>query len=263
MATAPQFVHPKQELPKTLGILNVIFGVLLVLLGLCVTSALVFGPTMMGGFEKILKEAQSKVEVQQKARVKQYDDRIAGAKTDEEKKRIEAEKADVVASQPQVKVDFSMFSRMMTDPTIRALNYAGALTGLALHVVLLISGIGLIRLTSWGRSLGIWWAGFQIVQVLALLVATIVYAFPIQQATTEKMLVSIQEQNVARGVGGPADAGAIKFARAMISIQAPITIIQSLVGCVYPVVLLCLLNTSGARAACQPRKPIGPPTVAG
>jgi hypothetical protein len=267
MANADEYTPPatrptpmgvaKPGVPKTLGILNVIFGVLLILIGFCTIGGLAIAPTIMKGAEKITKDAQSKVEEQQKAQVKQYDDRIAEAKTDDEKKQIETEKANVVASQPKmVPIDMSIAEDTFKDPMIMSVTYAGAITGLLLHILLLVSGIGLIRLTPWGRTLGVWWGPLQIVQVLVLLVVSLIYVLPAVQANNEKMFANIDAQAKAKGGGGPADASAVQMGKAMSAIQIPMMIGQSLAGCIYPVVLLILLSTPGARAACLSRKPM-------
>ena len=120
MANADGYVLPKPGIPKTLGILNVIFGVLLVLYGLCMVGGLVAAPAMLQIAEKTVKEAQAKVEAQQKAQLKALDDREKAAKTEEEKKAIQQEKAD--ASSPTAPIaqpmDMSAATGVLKDPTI-------------------------------------------------------------------------------------------------------------------------------------------------
>ncbi len=256
MSSAEGLTVPKPGIPKTLGILNVIFGVLLVLMGLCGIVGLAAAPAMFGQIEKIAKEAQSKVEEQEKAQIKTFDDRIAAAKDDEEKKKIEQEKANAIAVQPKIATpDMSAATDVFKDPTIMAVNYAGAISGLVLHILLLVSGIGLIRLAPWGRTLGIWWAALQIVQVIALLVATLVYVMPANQVNVEKQIAKLEAAEKAQG-GGPGAASAAQMTKAMNAMAGPIAVGQSLSGMIYPVILLILLSTKGARAACLPKKPM-------
>jgi hypothetical protein len=247
-------VLPKPGIPKTLGILNVIFGVLLVLLGICGLGSLLAAPALFDVMEKTVKEQQSKVEEKGKADIKAIDDRLAEAKTDEEKKAIEAERSAAVAAQPKtVQVDLSAATDVFKDKTIMGVNYAGAITGLILHVVLLISGIGLIRLTPWGRSLGLAWAVLQILQVVLLLGATLVYVLPANKVNTDKQIAKLEAQ-VKAGGAGPAEANALQMTKTMASMAAPLAVGQSLSGLIYPIILLILLSTKGARAACLPKR---------
>ena len=86
MANADGPVLPKPGVPKTLGILNIIFGVLLVLLGICMTGMLLMGPALLNVAEQSSKDVQAKIEAQQKASLKALDDQESAAKTEEEKK---------------------------------------------------------------------------------------------------------------------------------------------------------------------------------
>jgi hypothetical protein len=254
MANADGKVLPKPGIPKTLGILNVIFGVLLVLMGFCTIAGLAAAPVLFQGIEKVAKETQAKQQAQAKANEKAIDDQIAAAKTDEEKKALEQQKANLP---PQINInpmDMSAATEVMADPTIKAVNFGGAISGLACHVLLLISGIGLIRLTPWGRTLGLWWGGLMIVQVLALLAATIFVVVPANKPHIDKQMANLEAQVKAQG-GGSAEAATLQMTKVMASLAVPMAIGQALAGMIYPVVLLILLQNPGARAACLAKKP--------
>ena len=257
MSTADGYVLPKPGIPKTLGILNVIFSVLLILAGLCTIGSLAAAPALMQFAEKTVKDAQAKAETREKADQKAFDDREAAAKTDEEKQAVQKERADAKATQPRINpMDMSAATDVLKNPTIMAYTYGGLVSGLILHIALLVSGIGLIRLTSWGRSLAVWWAGLQIVQIAILLVVNIALVLPINKATTDKQIEKLEAAAKAQGAG-PAEANALQLAKTMTSLATPMAVGSSLFFMIYPVIVLILLNTAGARAACQPRKAEG------
>ena len=83
------YTLPKPGIPKTLGILNVIFGVLMVLYGMCTVGFMIAAPALTGFAESTVKQAQAKVEESQKAQLKELDEREAAATTDEEKSAIQ------------------------------------------------------------------------------------------------------------------------------------------------------------------------------
>ena len=91
MANVDGYTLPKPGIPKTLGILNVIFGVLMVLYGMCTVGIMIAAPALTGFADTTLKQAQAKAEEGQKARLKELDEREAAATTEEEKNAIEQE----------------------------------------------------------------------------------------------------------------------------------------------------------------------------
>jgi hypothetical protein len=256
MSTAEGLTLPKPGVPKTLGILNIIFGILLTLLGLFGLVVTLLLPVLFQGIEKVAKDERVKAEAAEKAQQKDFDDRIAAATTDEEKKAIEQEKANVPPRPMMNPVDLSFATDVFKDRKIMFVNNAGILSGLIVHIMLLIAGVGLIRLAPWGRTLSLWFAVLQIAQIIALLIGTIIYVLPANQANMEKMFAKAEEQ--AKKQGGPGAAGAAgtaQMTKLMGAVAVPMAVAQSLTGMVYPVVLLIMLNGAGARAACLRKKP--------
>ncbi len=254
MSNAEGYVIPKPGVPKTLGILNIIFGVLGVLVGICTVSSLLAAPALMEFGQRTIKEAQVKVADQEKANLKSIDDRLAAAKTDEEKKAIEQEKVAAEANKVVINpVDMSAATDIMKDPTIMGVTYAQMATSLGLSIAALVAGIGLVRLRAWGRSLALWEAGLRIAQVLAFLVINVVFVLPISQAASQKQIAKMEEAAKAPGAG-QAEANALQLTRTMGGAALPLTIAQSLPWVIYPIIVLILLNGQGAKAACRPKQ---------
>ena len=254
MSNTEGYVLPKPGVPKTLGILNIIFGVLGVLIGICTVGGLLLAPVIVEFGQRTIKEAQAKVETQEKSRLKEIDDRLAAAKTDEEKKAIEQEKAAAEANKVVINpVDMSVATAIMKDPTIMGVNYAQMLTSLGLSIAALVAGIGLVRLRAWGRSLALWEAGLRIAQLLAFIVINVVFVLPISQAANQKQIAQMEAAAKAPGAG-QAEANALQLTKTMGGLALPLTIAQSLPWVIYPIILLVLLNGQGAKAACRPKK---------
>ena len=57
-----------------------------------------------------------------------------------------------------------------------------------------MSGIGLIRLTSWGRSLTLWWAGLQVAQLLILSVINFALIYPIEKQAADANMAELRKQ---------------------------------------------------------------------
>ncbi len=258
MATADGYVLPKPGIPKTLGILSVIFSVILILIGICGLGSLLAAPALMQFAQTTVKVGQEKVESQQKSQLKTLEDREKAATTDEEKATIKAER-DAVVNQPKPPVvDISAVTDMVRDPTVMGFSYFTYGTGLLLHIMLMVAGIGLIRLTAWGRSLAVTWAGLQIAQLLVVTALNYYYVLPITRANQEKVLAKMEADVKKGGAATPANAGAnagLQMAKAMEGFTGPLVIGQLLAGSTFPVILMIMLNGAGARAACRAGKP--------
>ena len=81
---------------------------------------------------------------------------------------------------------------VLKDPVVMGFTYTQLLSGMALSLILLISGIGLIRLAPWGRSLAVAWAVLQILQIVLLSAASYFYVQPVTMANNEKMLAKME-----------------------------------------------------------------------
>jgi hypothetical protein len=248
MSSAEDYVLPRPGIPKTLGILNIIFSVILILLGICGLGTLVLAPYLMQLAETAQKTQQAKAEARTKEMEKGFDDRIATAKTDAEKQAIEREKASAITNQPQITMDFSAAEAAMNDSKVMAINVLGALSGLVCHVLLLISGIGLVRLATWGRSLAVFWAGLQIVQIILLLVASVLIALPANKPINDQQIANLEKAAQGKPPGSP-EVFTLKLTKTIVSLSVPLAVGFSLLGTIYPVVVLILLNKKGARAA--------------
>jgi hypothetical protein len=257
MSSAEDYVLPKPGIPKTLGILNIIFGVILVLVGLCVVGFTLMVPMGLKMAEVAQKQLQAKEADQRKVQQKNLDDQIAAASTDEEKKLIEALKAKLTSAPTVEPPDMSAVTDMYKNPTIMGFNIVLYGTGVVMSLILLIAGIGLIRLKPWGRTLALWLAGIQIVRLALLTATSIIVVQPESLKVTNTMLNNLDKQMKAQAKGQAAPpnmAQSLEMQKAMAAMGSIFAVGYFVCGSIYPIVTLILLNTAGARAACQARK---------
>ena len=259
MASADGLTLPKPAIPKTLGILNVIFAVLLILFGVCVGGIALFAPAIQQFGQRTMNQQKTQAEAQKASDLKVLDDRAKVATTDEEKATIAKERDAVVSRLLPVVPDMQMGTDVLKDPRVMGFTVTQVVTGLILHITLLIAGIGLIRLTPWGRSLTLWWAGLQIVQLLILGVVSFMVILPISKPRTEDGLAKLKEV-LAKPNAPPDTAMKIQFTEILVKFAPAIAVSQNLAGMTYPIICLILLSTAGAKAACLRRPPEGYPT---
>ncbi len=234
MASADGLTLPKPAIPKTLGILNVIFAVLLILLGLCVGGITLLAPAIQQFGQRTMAQQKNQAEAQKASDLKVLDDRAKAATTDEEKATI-AKERDAVAGRPlPVMPDMQTGTEILKDPRVMGFTVAQIVTGLLLHILLLVSGIGLIRL---------------------------MVILPIQRVNTEATLAKLRE-DLAKPNVPPTAAMSLQMAETMAKLAPVIAVGSNLAGMTYPVICLILLSGAGARAACLRRPPEGYPTGA-
>ena len=75
MDSADDVVLPKPAIPKTLGILNVIFAVILILLGMCVGGMAIVAPQIQKFGQGFTDQMKAQAATQKAADLKTLDDR--------------------------------------------------------------------------------------------------------------------------------------------------------------------------------------------
>lgn len=248
MSSAAGNVLPNPGIPKTLGILNIIFGVMLVLMGFCMSSYLLVIPFGLQIAEKQQKEQQARSEAEYQTKLKNLDDRLAASKSDDEKKTIAAEKEKEVANPPTVPPDLQALTGMYRNPKIMGyfLGYFGS--GMFMNLLLFISGIGLVRMRSWGRKMAMGLASVQILRLIALLVVSLIVVQPEMVVETKKLIDVFEAQAKLNGAPGNV-AQTLQMLKATAGLGAVFSVVGFVFCTIYPALTLILLSTAGARAA--------------
>lgn len=257
MSAADGIVLPKPQIPKTLGILNIIFGVLLVLLGSCTIGMTLIAPSLQQYSNQFKAQIKQQAEARRQARLQTLEEEEKAATTEAEKASLKAQRDALAASPVPVAptADLQGFDQFK-DPTIRNFTVIQQGTGILWDIALIVAGIGLVRLKEWGRSLGAWLAGIQIVRIVLLTLASLVVVAPVQKKFADKQ-VEAMEAKVKAGNASPAEASAVQMTRIMSQLAPVFTLAYALFGMIYPAISLWLLNMAGTRAAVLPRKPEG------
>jgi hypothetical protein len=258
MSSAEGLVVPNPGIPRTLGILNIIFGTILALAGCCLASFTAGMPMLIQFGQEAQKKVQADLAEQRKAELKKLDDQIAAAKTDEEKKPIEAEKAaEIARADLATPPDMSAITDLYKNPTIMGFNLTFYGSGFLMNLLLLISGIGLVKLASWSRTMALGLATLQLARIILLTGVCLIVVQPESIKATNKMISNLEAQAQAQGKGKAAPinpAQNLQAAKAMGMMGSFFIVGYALVASIYPIVTLILLNGSSAKAACQPRK---------
>lgn len=255
MSTAPQVIVPNPRIPRTIGVLNIVFGAVILLFGVCTGAYIAVMPMFGKAMEDAQKQLTIKAEAQKQADLDALAAREEAAETDEEKDAIKQERARIEA-RPAFNMNAGMDFRKMglTDRRFVRYMWTDLTTMLVLNVLMIASGIGLVRYRSWGRSLGVWVAGLKIVRLCILQIVWIAVVVPVLAHGMGTAIGEMMaQQQAAMGAKAPVPAAQqmTKAYGVMYTIMGVATI---LLGSIYPAICLWLLNKRGVKAACPASK---------
>ncbi len=257
-----EWVVPNLQIPRSFGLMNVTFGILLLLFGLLSVALYVVSPVITKYFTGIVQQQAAARKAERDAEVAKLKQKEAEAKTKEEKEDLQSQREVL---EKQVEPDMTAFQELtdynlFSDWKLAAYTVGEAASGIILNILMIVSGGALLGYREWGRKLanGVAWA--KIVRWISIVVLNLVLIMPITIAKTEKFQAKLQQQQ-AQASGGRAPVPMINMGQLSAISGAVTTIFIALIACVYPVVSLIFLNQKSARAACmsKPRsRPIEP-----
>ena len=256
-----KWVVPNPQVPRTFGMMNLVFGILLLLFGAYTIVMLVYGPKIQGAMMAGMKEQQASKKAVRDAKIADLKKKEEAAKTKEEKESIADDREALEKSgEPDVSAIMNEAMAMANNPRIVAYSYAENTAGILLNVLMVISGVGLMRLSEWGRRLALGVAWLKILRWVLIMVVTLVVIVPITAQGTQRMFQEIDRQASAKSGGGGTPFPMASLAEFMAVATAVWSVVLALFASIYPQLSLWFLTRPPTRAAILARaKPIAAP----
>lgn len=246
-------VEPNRSLPRTLGILNIVFGLLLLLSGLCcgisvVSFALAGGMANQPQFQAQMDQAWKQQRERNLARLKEQ---LDGAADPAEKQEIERQ-MQKLRETPLPKIDpFAVYG--LKDPSVVMFWSIDAFCTIVINLLLIVAGIGLFAVSEWGRKMSIAVAVIKLLWLAALYGYAMLAVVPVMARDSAKavhdMAASMPQDGadqlpplaeMAQQIGTFGLVGLVVFA---------------VLGAIYPALMLLLLTRPAVKAATQGGKP--------
>jgi len=248
-----KWVVPNPQVPRTFGIMNIVFGILMFLVGTYTIVMLFVGPNIQKAMFARMTEQQATKKAQRDVKIAELKKKEESAKTKEEKESI-AEERDALEKnvEPDVSAIMNEAVKISTDKRITAYTYTESITGMLLNVLMVISGVGLLRLAEWGRRLALTVAWLKILRWAAIMMVTLVVIVPITTERMQKVFETIEAQ--AKAKSGGANPFPMASLTQVTAIASAVTSVASaLLASIYPALSLWFLTRPATRASCLAR----------
>jgi hypothetical protein len=242
--------RPKTAIPKSIGVLNIIFGSILMLCGICTGLNMAMQSAMAPMFGQQQLQFQQLMEAERAKKLEDLKKLEDAAPNDQEKAALEGQRKALEA-QPLPKMpDMAKFYE---DVSLPAYGIADAVSGLILNILMVVAGIGLLGFREWARQLGLWVAALKIVRLVALYgFFAIVVAPNISKAFSSMFQETVEGMGKGAPPGQriPAPAEFAQMGMAMGVMMTAFAIGMIIFGAIYPIIVLILLSRSRVKVAC-------------
>jgi hypothetical protein len=256
---------PKPELPRTIGVLNLLFGGILLLCGMgCMWQSFM---GLASGKSPHLdpKQTQDVVNEMKKSVIDELKQKEESAGNDAEKARLHEERVKLEAKKGRIEdqVDFVRVNEALV--WIPRYLWLEVTSGPLLNFLMLISGIGLLQLKGWGRVLGVWVAALKIIRLVGLCILLTVVILPklssslgdfVKTDAGEAVLAKAMEDQRAQPGGGNPMPDPQELVNMINVMGYGAAIAVACFGSIYPLIALIVLTRQGARLACAPERDI-------
>jgi hypothetical protein len=238
------FVAPNHRIPRVIGILNIVFAANLMVCGLCSGFYVALMPRYLKAVEAMQANAQPGTAVPAKDA-----SATPGGPAGPKGPMVQPVQNTIVMNGPELQ------SMGFTDPRLRAFCWVESLSGIALNLIMLAAGIGLVSRRRWAPGLGVATAGAKVVRLVALYSFFALAIVPdFARAQARIFLEVIQKQQAQQGGTMPAAFTFEMLTKTNMIMYTVPAVGMILFGSIYPLVSIWLLTRPGVRAACADRK---------
>jgi hypothetical protein len=252
----PEPVTPQPGLPRTIGVLNLVFGFILLLWG--GLSLFVLGPFLVENNPFQLDPVMTR-HVVEGVRRDLIETLRSGEKTagdEAEKRRLSSSRVALESAQTDLakQVDFGAINRNL--PWVSRYLWVDTVSGPALNLLMVVSGVGLLLLSRWGRSMAVLVAALKLLRLLGVSILLAVAAVPAVATTTGKLVRTDVGKAVVKGASGASALPSVQldpdeFVRIVAALGYGYALMSFGLGAIYPLIVLIVLRRPGAVAACS------------
>jgi hypothetical protein len=255
-----QWVVPNPQVPRTFGMMNIVFGGLLLLMGAGYIAMWVLMPYYTKPIMARAVQEQADRKAKREAQIADLKRQEDAAKTKEDKENFQVQRENLERNVEPDMSEFMDLSNWNVFSDFRlAIYYCTELgVGILLNLLMVISGVGLLGLAEWARRLAVGVAWAKILRWVAMTILTMVLVLPITTQKMQKAFDKIEQQTKVRaGAATPFPMGGL--AQLTLISGAVTVVFEALVFSIYPGLSIWFLTRPRVRAACIAKLPLVPP----
>jgi hypothetical protein len=252
---AGKWVVPNPQIPRSFGLMNIVFGILLLLLAVGYGLMYAYAPVINELFSRPMRQIQEKQNADRAAKIAELKAQESAAKTEEEKKTLAAERAAVEATVVPNLTPFEELQKMnaYNEPRLAVYYILDVSAAVILNVLMIVAGAGLMRLKEWARRLAIRVAQLKILRWTAMVIGSMLVIMPMMMEKLDKAMVAVEAQVKSGGAALPFSLSTLL--RWALFAGVVFMIFGAIVASVYPAMMWWNLTRPAARAACLKKKP--------
>jgi hypothetical protein len=254
-----KWVVPNPQICRSFGLMNIIFGGLLLFVGAATAVAWVVAPKFQKQMQASLEQEGAERKAERAAKLAELKKSEDAAKTEEEKAGLKTER-ELLEQQNEPdfsETDITNFS-MFSDLRLAVYYITELSAAVILNIAMIVAGAGLLRRAEWARRMAVGVAWLKIVRWLAMTVVTFVLVLPITMDMTQKALTKMDQQMRTQSGARPpmplTQLGPLTAVFGGVS-----AVFSAIISSVYPALSIWFLTRPAARAAClrelRPEKP--------
>jgi hypothetical protein len=240
--------QPNPGVPRTFGILNIIFGSMLLLGGLCCGGTILSlsAAGAMANQAQVQASVENAWKQQQQQQLDRLQQQLDAAADPQARQRIQRE-MEAIKQAPAPKVDVAAMYGVK-DPGVVVFWSVEVLSGLVLNLVLIVAGIGLLAVAEWARMLSIGLAALKLLRLAALYGYALVQVIPVMARDSGKAFHDLASQAPQQGGNVPTAAEIAENIGQSASVAAAIFVV---LAAIYPVLMLLFLTRAPVKASTQ------------
>jgi hypothetical protein len=256
-ATQGQWVVPNPQICRSFGLMNIIFGGIMLLVGAYYVAMFFLTPVINRYVQVQVQTQRAAENTKIEAKLAELKEKEKTAKDEDEKKALADERAQVELSRDlagDLMGDMNTWN-MYKDKRVAIYFWLEVTAGIVLNVLMIIAGAGLLALRDWARRMGVWVASLKIVRWVAMTAVTLVLIVPIMLEKTRPIFTKVEAQIAAKAGPRPAPFSMSGLAQFTAIMSAVMTVVSAVVASVYPALSIWYLTRPRARAACLAHAP--------
>src|SRR5579883_1009875 len=191
----PGYVVPNPGTPKTIGILNIIFGLILLIVSLGYVASTIAMPLLLEQARGKMKEGLAQTKAANAAQIAELKKNEEAATSESERDAFKAQREGLESMNDSADVtaqELGFPFEWMNSPVLAAYSYGEIGIAVVLNILMFVSGIGLIRLKPGARRLALWVAGLKLGRLVLMVILTMTLVVPIKTRIMKTWMEKIQ-----------------------------------------------------------------------